>query len=232
MKVVIYGAGPYGRIFLSEVLTYNAFDCVAFTVDRAYLESNMIDGLPVVAFEDVETIYPPSSYRMIVICGYTRMRNRLEMYNKAKAKGYEFINYISPKAHIEGKLDMGDNNVIYSGCIIGHDGKMGSGNIIRQNCYIGHNFCIGNHNIISVGGIIGGYLEMGDLNFLGFRVTSSGFRRIGDENLIGMGSVLTKNVESFSKVFGNPAKVHGTHENTGVLIDEYALLQERNLLNE
>ena len=105
-------------------------------------------------------------------------------------------------------------------------GRMGSGNIIRQNVYLGHNFQIGNHNIISVGCVIGGFLRTGDLNFFGFQVTSSGFRMIGDECLIGMGSVLTRDVPSYTKVYGNPAVAHGTHEDTGVIIDEYSALKK------
>lgn len=231
MSVVIYGAGPYGRIFLCEARKHGVLDVEAFTVDRRFIDSQIIDGLPVVAFEDVEEIYPPSEYDMIVVCGYTRMRNRIEMFNKAKSKGYALVNYVSPDANIEGKLEMGENNIIFGGATIGLDGVLGDGNIVRQNCYIGHNFLIGSHNIISVGAIIGGYLIMGDLNFLGFRVTSSGFRKIGSENLIGMGSVLTRDVDSFSKVYGNPAKIHGEHKETGVLIDEYTLLRERNEQN-
>lgn len=229
MSVIIYGAGPYGRIFLSEVRKHRILDIEAFTVDRDYLVAEVLDGLPVVAFEDVEKIYPPSKYDMIVVCGYTRMRNRIEMYEKAKKKRYSLINYISPESNIEGNLKMGDNNIIFGGVHIGFDGELGSGNIIRQNCYLGHNFFIGNHNIISVGAILGGYIIVGNLNFFGFRVTSSGFRKIGSENLIGMGSVLTKNIDSYCKVYGNPAHIHGYHEETGVIIDEYKLLHEREL---
>lgn len=219
-KVIIYGAGPYGKIFLSEVNRYGIIDIAGFTVDMAFLKEEKIEGLPVVPFEEVDKIYPPKQYDMIVVCGYTRMRNRKEMYDKAKGKGYTLINYISPGAYLENEIQMGDNNIIFSGSEIGYDGEMGVGNIVRQNVYLGHEFIMGSHNIISVGCVIGGYSRISDLSFFGFSVTSSGFKNFGKECLVGMRSVVTRDVEDYATVYGSPAKVASYHEDTGVVIKE------------
>ena len=221
-NVVIYGVGPYAEVFFYDLVQYgkNNFLPIAFTVDEQYMESANFCGLPVVAFENVENFYPPDKFEMFVICGYTRMRNRREMFNKAQQKGYIFPNYVSSKARVEGKLNIGCNNIVLAGAEIGHDGIMGNNNFINQNCYLAHNFEIGNDNIFSAGCIIGGFSKIGDLNFFGFSVISSGFRKVGNENLIGMGSVLTKNVANFSKVYGNPARVISYHYDTGVVIKE------------
>ena len=42
--------------------------------------------MPVVSFEDVDRIYFPVEYDMLVVCGYFVMRNRQKMYEKAKKK--------------------------------------------------------------------------------------------------------------------------------------------------
>lgn len=221
-KIIIYGAGPYAEIFFYDVINYGLdfLNPIAFTVDEKYMLSDNFCGLPVYAFEKIELLYPPQLYDMIVICGYTRMRNRKEMFDKAKYKGYKLINYISSQARIEKEFEMGENNVVLAGAEIGHDGKMGDNNYINQNCYLAHNFILGSHNIFSAGCIIGGFSEIGNLNFFGYSVTSSGFRKVGDECLIGMGSVLTRDVDSFVKVYGNPAHVISRHFETGVIIKE------------
>lgn len=219
-KVVIYGAGPYGKLFFAEAERYGAIDIVAFTVDEQYILENNLYGLPVVPFGQIEKVYPPDQYDMLVVCGYSRMRNRMEMYNKAKAKGYALVNYISPGAFLENEIKMGDNNIIFSNSVIGFDGVMGNGNIIRQNVYLGHEFELKDHIIISVGCTIGGYSKIGSLSFFGFSVTSSGFRTFGEECLIGAGSIVVKDIEPYSKNYGNPARLAGYHKDTGVVIRE------------
>lgn len=219
-KIIIYGAGPYGKIFFSDVQRYGAIDVVGFTVDKIYLKEKNIEGLSVIPFEDVEKMYPPDQYDMIVVCGYSKMRNRKKMYDKAKAKGYKLRNYISPGAYLENKIEMGDNNIILSGSDVGYDGKMGSNNIINQNVYLAHEFVMGSHNILSYGCIIGGYSRIKDLSFFGFAATASGYKSFGKECLVGMRSVVTRDVEDYATVYGAPAKVVSYHRETGVVINE------------
>lgn len=219
-KVVIYGAGAYGKIFFYEVDRYGALDIAAFTVDSDYIRNERECGLDVVPFEEVDKIYPPTEYDMIVLCGYTVMRKRKEMYEKAKRKGYTLVNYISPHAIIENEIKMGDNNIIMSNAIVGFDGIMGNGNIIRQNVYLGHEFQMGNHSIISPGCTLGGGSKIEDLVFIGIGVTARSYVTYGRESLIGVGSNVVKDVEPYSACCGNPAKIIGYHKETGVIVRE------------
>lgn len=231
-KVVVYGAGPYGRIFLADVRMYNKIEVVAFTVDKKYLKEITIDGIPVVEFEKVSEIYPPTEYDMIVVCGYTRMRNRKQMYLRAKNKGYNLINYISPGARIEGSFSMGDNNVVLSGAEIGMDGVMGNNNFINQNVYLAHQFHLEDHIIISAGCIIGGYSTIEELSFCGFGVKTEGFIHIGKECLVGMGSVVVRDINDYATAYGVPAREVSFHKESGVIIDEYKKLGKWNVINE
>lgn len=219
-KVIIYGAGAYGKLFFCEAEHYGAIDIAGFTVDESYMRSEREFGMPVVPFESVESIYPPDQFDMIVLCGYTVMRNRRAMYNRAKEKGYKLINYISPKAMLETDIQMGDNNIIMANAIVGYDCVLGNDNVIRQNVYLGHESTIGNHSIISTSCTLGGRSTIEDLVFFGIGVTARGYVTYGKESLIGVGSNVIKNVEPYATVCGNPAKVLGYHEDTGVIVRE------------
>lgn len=219
-KIIIYGAGAYGKIFFYEAERYGVIDIEAFTVDTAYMRNEKECGLPVVPFEQVEHIYPPNQYDMLVLCGYTVMRNRKRMYERAKEKGYHLINYISPHAMLETEIEMGDNNIIMSNSVIGFDGVMGNGNIIWPNVYFGHGFVMENHSIISAGCTLGGNSHIENLVFLGMGVTARGYIRYGTESLVGIGSNVVKHVEPYSTCYGNPAKVIGYHKDTGVVVRE------------
>lgn len=219
-KVIIYGAGAYGKLFFYEADRYGAIDIEAFTVDADYMRSERECGLPVVPFENVTEIYSPEKYDMLVLCGYTVMRNRAIMYERAKAKGYTLINYISPHAILENEIKMGDNNIIMANAIVGFDGIMGNGNVIRQNVYIGHQFVMEDHSIISTGCTLGGCSHIESLVFFGIGVTARGYINYGTESLVGVGSNVVKNVEPYCTCCGNPAKVIGYHRDTGVVVKE------------
>ncbi len=215
-KIIIYGAGSQTRQFLAEVERFGAADPVALTVDRKYLKENQKWGLPVVAYEECDTLFPPETYDMLVIGSYGRMRLRESMYQKAKAGKYRLINYISPKALIDAEPVMGDNNIIYAGADVGFQGRMGSDNIIRQQVYLGHEFEIGNHNIISPGCIIGGCLRMGDRCWIGLGANIRDGIRIGDDCLIGMSAAVIRDIEPYAVVMGVPGKVVAWQQETGV----------------
>jgi acetyltransferase-like isoleucine patch superfamily enzyme len=222
MKQVIV----FGNRLLCTMLYYDAahhpdFEIAAFTVEREYLgERSELLGLPLVAFEDVATIYPPDRYDMIVIfTGYRRMRERAEKYHLAKDKGYELRNYFSPLADITPDLVLGDNNIIMSQSHIGFGGVMGSNNMARQQVYLGHEFQLGSHIEITAGCTIGGESVIGDSCYIGLGTTVINHIRIAPENLIGAGSVVIHDTEPYSKNIGNPSRVIGYHQEEGVKMD-------------
>jgi len=98
-KVVIFGAASGTRVLYSLLAQDSPGKVVGFTVDRKYLKERQFCGLPVVPFEEVESIYPPSEYKMLVPNLAIRVNKvRAEKYLQAKAKGYQFISYVSSRA--------------------------------------------------------------------------------------------------------------------------------------
>ena len=219
-KAIIYGAAGAAKIFYYDVKNYGDIEIAAFCVDRRYRIADEFCGLPIVDFETVTDVYPIDEYKMFVLCGYSRMRERETMYLKAKAKGYTLGNYISPRAAVDTIPVMGDNNIIMANSYIGFNGKMGSNNIIRQNVYLGHEFTLGNHNIISAGCVFGGNTTIKNLSFFGLGATGKNGLIFGEEALVGMGSNVVRNVPDWATVLGNPAKVISTHEEEGIIIPE------------
>src|SRR3990167_3715277 len=98
-KVVVFGTLETAEIAQYYLENDSPHQVVAFTVHAEYLRHNTFHGLPVVAFEDVERLYPPDDFRFFAPMTGRKMNTlRENVYLQAKAKGYSFISYISSRA--------------------------------------------------------------------------------------------------------------------------------------
>src|SRR3972149_4908479 len=95
-KVVVFGNGLWAET-VHMCLTHDSpYEVAGFTVDPEYIQEPKLLGLDVVSFEEVESVYPPGVYKMLVPLSYQKMnRLREEKYYQAKEKGYAFISYVS-----------------------------------------------------------------------------------------------------------------------------------------
>ena len=72
--------------------------------------------------------------------------------------------------------------------------------------HVGHDACLERNARITAGSIIGGYAKIGSHVFLGVNSSIRNRIAIGENSFIGMGSNVTKSVDSNVTVAGNPAR--------------------------
>jgi UDP-N-acetylbacillosamine N-acetyltransferase len=217
-KTVIYGNGLYARLFYKTNADRKVMEIAGFTADRDFIKSETLLGLPVHPFEEVTAIYPPQDFDMMVVIGYSAMREREALFQKAKSKGYNLKNYIDPHAFVHSDLVLGENNIISEGVSIGPFVQIGDNNSIRPNAYIGHDVQMGHHNYVSPGVLIGGECRIESLSFIGIGSTLIDSTRLGPETLVGAGSLVLKQTEPHSRYVGRPARKVGEHADTGIII--------------
>ena len=61
-KVVVFGNTLTAELALYYLQTDSPHEVVAFTVEQEFIEEPTFHDLPVVPFETVEKLYPPSEY--------------------------------------------------------------------------------------------------------------------------------------------------------------------------
>lgn len=106
---------------------------------------------------------------------------------------------------IKNNVIIGANSVIARGAI--DDTVIEEGCMIDNGCFISHNTRL-MKNVAVVGeSILFGSVSVGENSFISGNVTIRDGVKIGRDALIGMGSVVTKDVESNCAVAGNPARV-------------------------
>jgi len=59
-KVIIFGVGSSASRAYWHLTHDSQYQVVAFTVDPKYITIDKLFELPVVSFEDIQTVFPPS----------------------------------------------------------------------------------------------------------------------------------------------------------------------------
>ncbi|EGR0049865.1 acetyltransferase [Vibrio vulnificus] len=208
-KLVIIGAGELARIAY-EYFTYDSnYDVSAFSVNKEFIDSSEIDSIPVVEFEELEKIYPPSEYEAFVAIPATKLnRVRTKLFNEAKNKGYKLATYISSSAFVWRNAEIGENCFIFENNTIQPFVKIEDNVILWSGNHIGHRTVIRANSFITSHAVISGYCEIGSGSFIGVNATFNDKTSLAANSIVGSGAVVTKKLKIEEGVYiGNPAKL-------------------------
>lgn len=205
-KVVIFGNRDTAELAHYYLTNDSNYEVVAFTVNQEYLTENTFLGLPIVPFENLESIYPPSEYLFFAPMTGVKMNTiRKNIYEEGKKKGYEYISYVSSKATVCGN-QIGENcfiledNTLQPFTSIGNNVVMWSGN------HIGHHGKIEDHVFFTSHIVLSGHCHVKERAWFGVNATIRDYTTIGEGSLIAMGSLITKNTDDNGFYMGSPAK--------------------------
>jgi len=193
-KLVIFGAGDIARMAHHYFSNDSHEEIVAFTVDAAYRQAPNFLGLPLVDFDQVESLYPPSDHKMFIALSYARMNKvRAEKYFKAKEMGYQLASYISTHCTFLTREPLGENCFILEDNTIQPFVKIGNNVTLWSGNHVGHDSIIGDHCFISSHVVISGHVKVGAYCFLGVNATLRDSITVAPETLVGAGSIIMKN---------------------------------------
>ena len=131
-------------------------------------------------------------------------RQRADVYQQIKDKGYKMISYVSSKATVFNNK-IGDNcfiledNTIQPFTEIGNDVTLWSGN------HIGHHGIIKDHVMFTSHVVLSGHCIVEPFSFFGVNATIRDGLTIAEGTFVAMAACITKNTEPWSMYKGNPA---------------------------
>lgn len=205
-KVVLFGTGAQARDIYVLLTHDSPYEVAGFTVDHEHLAEDTLLGLPVVAFEDVESVYPPGEYAMHISVGYLRLNKlRAERFRQAKAKGYRLINHVSPRATTWPGLTLGENCLIGPGSTVYPSCKIGNNVVIGTGCIVSHNTTIDEHCFVAAGVVFSGWITVKPYCYIGTGALIRNNVTIARETVVGAGAVILENTEERGVYMGIPA---------------------------
>lgn len=207
-KVVIFGLSDFARIAWAYLDRSDKYEIVAFTVHNDFVSESLFMGLPVVPFEEISNLYPPSVYKMFVAIGFKNLNKaRQSVYEQCKIKGYILISYISPDAMVFDLNCVGDNCFIFENNTVQPFVKIGNNTIVWSGNHIGHDAVVGNHVFISSHVVVSGHVKIGDRSFIGVNSTFKDGIAVGSDCFIGAGSLILKDAADGSVFKGQAAEL-------------------------
>lgn len=205
-NVVIFGIKDFSELAHYYLEHDSPHKVVAFSVNRDYLpEGSIFRGLPVVAFEEVQKIYPPSDYLFFAPMSPTKMnRVRADVYKAIKEKGYSLISYVSSKATIFDN-QIGDNCFILEDNTIQPFTTIGNNVVLWSGNHIGHHSVIHDHVTFTSHVVMSGHCDIGSFSFFGVNSTLRDGLKIAEGSFVAMAAAVVEDTEPWGVYKGNPA---------------------------
>ena len=195
-QIVIFGNSQLASLAHFYFMHDTPHDVVAFTVDAAWKTEDTFEDKPLVAFEEVESHFPPSEFKLFAPISFKKMSdNRKAKCFEGKDKGYSFVSYVSSKATTWPDLDIGENCFIFEDNTIQPFVKIGDNCVLWSGNHIGHHTTIGDHVFVTSHVVISGCCDIRDNCFFGVNSTVRDETVVEEYSLIGMGCILTKDTE-------------------------------------
>jgi len=205
-KVVIFGVLDTAELAHWYLENDSPYSVAAFTTNRDYLKGPTFKGLPTVPFEELEQHYPPSDYRLFVPMTGAKMNTlRKKIYEEGKAKGYEYVSYISSKATVCDN-EIGENCFILEDNTLQPFTKIGNNVVMWSGNHIGHHGIIEDHVFFTSHVVLSGHCHVKERAWFGVNATIRDYTTIGEGCLIAMGSLITKNTDDGGFYMGSPAR--------------------------
>ena len=103
-----------------------------FAVEGAYLDKRELNGLPVIALEEIESHFPPERTAAFVAISSTKLnRIRTRLYEEVKRRGYSFATYVSSRAFVWHNVEIGENSMIFENNVLQHCVRVGNNAVLQ-----------------------------------------------------------------------------------------------------
>jgi len=198
--VVIFGVRDFASLAHYYLQNDSEHNVVGFTVHREFLPaSGDFEGLPVVAFEDLESRFPAGQVSAFAPLSHRRMnRSREAIYLSLKDRGYSMISYVSSRATRFSNCKIGENCFVLEDNTIQPFVSIGDNVILWSGNHVGHHSVIQNHVFITSHVVVSGHCMVEPYCFLGVNSTVKDQVTLAEGTLVGMGANITRDTEPWT----------------------------------
>lgn len=216
-KLIIIGGYGNGTVVQSTVEDINKvkpeWDIIGFLNDR---EVEPINGVPVLGKIEKEVVdkylADPDVYFFYTLISVKLNHKFLPKLLNLGIPKERFATIIHPTAVVSKFAKIGYGTCIQPFVSVGPNVTIGNHVQIYAQSLIGHGATLEDYSYVANNACIGADVHLKEGAYLGTNCTTLEFISIGKWSIVGMGSVVLKSVDDFTKVAGNPARIIGKVE--------------------
>ena len=180
-----------------------------------WLNDNMkvgeeLNGFPVLgAVEDASRFNSKDCYFIYTLVNVKQAYERIQKLHRLGVPEEKFATLKHPTAVVSRNVELGYGVILMPGVIISPDVTIGHHTQLYANSFVGHNTTVGSYCFIANNASVGGRIVVEDGVHIGSNSSIIERITLGKWSLVGLGAVVLKDVEPFTKVAGNPARSIG-----------------------
>jgi sugar O-acyltransferase (sialic acid O-acetyltransferase NeuD family) len=194
-QLIIVGDSVFAQVAYEYFTHDSKSEVVAFSVESDYLKSDRLFGLPVVPFEQLQTLYSPAEHKTFVAVVFTQFnRLRTRLYQAATAKGYAPASYISSNAYVGRNAEIGAHCFICESCVIQSSATLGENVVLWSGNYVGHHALIKSNCFTLPHVVISEFAELGENCIVGPNSTVLNNVTVADDRFIEAGTLVSENI--------------------------------------
>lgn len=198
-NIILYGAGEFAEL-LTYFLNDNGIEVSGYVVDTEYWNKNEFQSKKLIAFDEMEMVFPPEQYEVLIAVTAKNMNHeRKRIFDSCKQKGYRIASFADRSARICSS-DIGEGNIIFANVFIGPFCKIGKGNVFSEFTCIPHFNTVGDFNFFTPSVNLAGHSHVGNHCFIGLNSEVKNYVRLADYTLLGAGTYLDKDTKPYDVV--------------------------------
>lgn len=223
-RIVIYGAGGFGREVLQVIEDINAalqtdpvWEPAGFLVDSQYFGSHLVHGLPLLD----ANVWLPANPDVEIVIAVGAPAHRKNIADRIGARcSNGFATLIHPLAWLGSGVELGKGVVVCAGSLITTDIRIGNHVHVNIGSTIGHDAILDDFVTLNPSVNVSGNVNIGTGSEIGTGTVVIPHANIGAWSIVGAGAVVTKTVPPDTTAVGSPARViktrrTGWHEDVG-----------------
>lgn len=206
-KIILLGGGGHCKSVIDTIIDSKLYEIVGI-IDLKQNIGQYIKDIKIFDSDDNLIKYKQAGIEnaFITVGSIGNPRIRINLYNLVNKIGFKMPVIIDKSAIISRDSIIGSGTFIGKGAIINSNSVIGSNCIINTGSIIEHDCNISDFVHISPGATLCGGIRVGKNTHIGANSTIIQYKSIGENVIIGAGSVVTKDIKSNVKAYGNPCK--------------------------
>ena len=202
--LILLGAGGHAKVLLSLMQAAGLTVLGVSAPELVESGDTLWRGIPVLYVGDDLFEYCPEEIGLVN--GVGAQQGRRHLFDRFKARGYEFPVLIHPHACVDPLAILGEGVQVMAGAVIQVDARLGQNVIVNTQASVDHDCIIEDHVHIAPGASVCGHVHVKTGAFIASNATVIIGIQVGEDAIAGAGASIVRDMEPGAVVLPAPVR--------------------------